>query len=67
VKLKIKYRGSEREVVIDKKKVRAEDILKALGLSSEYAFVVKNDEVVSEEEIIKEGDDIKVINAISGG
>jgi sulfur carrier protein len=67
MKLKIKYRGKEQEIEINKDKVKAGDILEALGLSSEYAFVVKNGEVVSEEEEIKETDDIKVINAISGG
>ncbi len=67
MKLKVKYRGKYRELEFDKGRVKAEDILKALGLSSDYAFVVKNGEVVSEEEIIEENDDIKVVNAISGG
>jgi len=67
MKLKIKYRGKYKEIEIEKEKVRAEDILKLFGLSSEYAFIVKNGEVVSEDELINEGDDIKVINAISGG
>jgi len=63
MKLKIKYRGKYKEIEIEKEKVRAEDILKLFGLSSEYAFIVKNGEVVSEDELINEGDDIKVINA----
>ncbi len=67
MRLKIKYRGKYQELEIKKDKVRAEDILKLLGLSSEHAFIVKNGEVVSEDEPIHEGDDIKVINAISGG
>jgi sulfur carrier protein len=67
MKLIVKYRGKETELEFDKEKILAKDILKALNLSSEYAFVVKNGEVVSEEEEIKETDDIKVINAISGG
>ena len=67
MKLIVKYRGKETELEFDKEKILAKDVLKALNLSSEYAFVVKNGEVVSEEEEIKETDDIKVINAISGG
>ncbi len=67
MKLIVKYRGKETELEFDKEKILAKDVLKALNLSSEYAFVVKNGEVVSEEEEIKEADDIKVINAISGG
>ena len=65
--LKLKYRGKIQTVNIEKEKVKAEDILKALGLSSEYAFVVKNGEVVPEDEVISEEDEIKVVNAISGG
>ncbi len=65
--LKVKYRGKIQTVNIEKEKVKAEDILKALGLSSEYAFVVKNGEVVPEDEVISEEDEIKVVNAISGG
>ncbi len=67
MKIKVKYRNQIKEIEIKKEKIKAEDILKALGLSSEYAFVVKNGEVVPEDEIITELDDIKVINAISGG
>ncbi|NPA51485.1 MAG: MoaD/ThiS family protein [Aquificae bacterium] len=67
MKLKVKYRGKFYELDINKEKVTALDILKALNLSSEYAFVVKNGEVVPEEELINETDDIKVVNAISGG
>lgn len=67
MKIKVKYRGKEQELEIDKEKITAEDILKALGLSSEYAFVVKNGEVIPENETISETDSIKVINAISGG
>lgn len=65
--LKVKYRGKEQVIRIDKKRVRAIDILKALGLSSEYAFVIKNGELIQEDELINPEDDIKVVNAISGG
>jgi ThiS family. len=38
-----------------------------LNLSRDYAFVVKNDEIVDLDEYITESDKVKVINAISGG
>jgi len=67
VELKVKYRGKEKVLTIKKEKVLAIDLLKALGLSPEYAFVVKNGEVVPETEEIKSEDSIKIVNAISGG
>ena len=67
MEIKVKYRGKEQILTFDKEKVTALDILKALGLSPEYAFVAKNGELASEEEEIKPEDNIKVVNAISGG
>ncbi len=67
MEIKIKYRGKEQILKFDKKTVKAVDILKKLGLSPEYAFVVKNGELAQEDEPINPEDDIKVVNAISGG
>lgn len=65
--LKVKYRGEEKVLTFDKDKIKAKDILKSLGLSKDFAFVVKNGEIVDENETVLESDEIKVINAISGG
>jgi sulfur carrier protein len=51
----------------EENKVKAKDLLKAMNLSREYAFVVVNGEVVEEDFYIREGDQVRVINAISGG
>lgn len=67
MRLKVKYRNEYKILEFDTDKVRAIDILKSLGLSRDFAFVVKNGEIVWENEIIDENDDIKVVNAISGG
>jgi len=67
MKIRVKYRGKYRDINIDKNNIKAIDILKALDLSPQFAFVVKNGEVVPEDEPISEKDDIKVVNAISGG
>jgi sulfur carrier protein len=67
MEIKVIYRGQERTLHLEGEKVKAKDILKALNLSKDYAFVVKNDQVVSEEETINPGDRIRVVNAISGG
>ena len=67
MEFKVKYRGKDIVVSIDKDKVLAIDLLKSLDLSPEFAFVVKNGEIVPETEEIKPDDNIKVVNAISGG
>jgi sulfur carrier protein len=67
MEIKVKYRGKEQVLNFEKEKVSVLDILKALNLSSEHAFVAVNGELVSEEYIIKPEDNIKVVNAISGG
>jgi sulfur carrier protein len=67
MKLRVQYRGKELELEFEGDKVKAKDLLKAMNLSREYAFVVVNGEVVEEDYYIKEGDQVRVINAISGG
>ncbi len=67
MKLRVQYRGKELELEFEGDKVKAKDLLKAMNLSREYAFVVVNGEVVDEDFYIKEGDQVRVINAISGG
>jgi sulfur carrier protein len=67
MKLRVQYRGKELELEFEGDKVKVKDLLKAMNLSREYAFVVVNGEVVEEDYYIKEGDQVRVINAISGG
>ncbi len=67
MKLRVQYRGKELDLEFEENKVKAKDLLKAMNLSREYAFVVVNGEVVEEDFYIREGDQVRVINAISGG
>ncbi len=67
MEIKVKYRGKEQILKFNKERVTALDILKALNLSPEHAFVAKNGELASEDEEVSPQDQIKVINAISGG
>ena len=67
MKLRVQYRGKELKLEFEGDKVKAKDLLKAMNLSREYAFVVVNGEVVEEDFYIEEGDQVRVINAISGG
>ncbi|NPA32713.1 MAG: MoaD/ThiS family protein [Aquificae bacterium] len=63
--IKVVYRGKEYE--FPEKKLKAKEILKRLGLSPLSSLVVKNGEVIPEDEEVSEGDEVRVINAISGG
>ncbi len=67
MEIKVKYRGKEQILKFDKEDVTALDILKALGLSPEHAFVAVNGELAPEDQVVKPEDNIKVVNAISGG
>lgn len=67
MELKVKYRGKEKILVFEKDRVKAKDVLNALNLSREFAFVVKNGQVVGDDELLFPDDDVRVINAISGG
>ena len=67
MEIKVKYRDEIKFLKFDKDRVKVIDILKALKLSPDYAFIVKGNEILREEEIVEEVDDIEVISAISGG
>ncbi|MDQ7038208.1 MAG: MoaD/ThiS family protein [Aquificota bacterium] len=63
--IKVLYRG--KEIEIPEKRMRAGDLLRRLGLSPLSSIVIRNDEVISEEDYVQEGDRVRVVNAISGG
>ncbi|MEZ0323971.1 MAG: MoaD/ThiS family protein [Hydrogenothermaceae bacterium] len=67
MQLVVRYRGKDVILEFDREKIKASDILKVLNLSKDFAFVVKNGEIVPENEEITQTDEIRVINAISGG
>ncbi len=63
--IKVIYRGKEYE--LPERKLKAKDVIRKLGLSPLSSLVVKNGEVISEDDYVEEGDEVRVINAISGG
>ncbi len=63
--IKVLYRGKEYE--FPEKKLKAKELIRRLGLSPLSSLVVKNGEVIPEEDYVEEGDEVRVINAISGG
>ncbi len=63
--LKVLYRG--KEIELPEKRLKVRELLERLGLSPLSTLVVKNGEVVQENDYVEEGDNVRVINAISGG
>lgn len=64
-KIFVLYRS--KKIIFEEKEMRVKEILKKLNLSSEYAFAVKGGEILDENQTVKAGEEIKIINAISGG
>jgi len=62
--MKVIFRGRESEV---KGPLKVKELLKMLGLLPESTVVLKNGEPVTEDELLEEGDEVRVISAISGG
>lgn len=67
MKVYVEYRGQRMEMEFEGRHVKAGDLLKAMGLSREYAFVVRGEEILEEKDLIEDGETVRVINAISGG
>lgn len=65
IKVFIERTQEEKEIVFHGETVG--DLLKELGIPISEVVVVKNDEVVTEDEKIEEGDFIKIIDVVSGG
>jgi len=63
--IKVLYRGKEYE--FPEKRLKAKELIRKLGLSPLSSLVIKNGEVISEEDYVEEGDEVRVVNAISGG
>ena len=59
--------GEENEVREISENVTIKELLKILDIPSETVVVKKNEYIVIEEEIVKEGDTIEIIKVIFGG
>ena len=62
----MKLWDGEKEVEV-KDKARVIDVLKTIGINPETVLVKKGDEVIVEDEVLKENDEIELIKVVSGG
>ncbi len=64
VTVKVEFRGQVFEF---DRRMKVKELLERLNLSPESTIVVRNDEVLTEDEWLEEDDEVKVVSAISGG
>jgi sulfur carrier protein len=62
--LKVKFRDQTFEF---DREMTVRELLKELNLSPESTLVVRDDEVLTEDEKLRRDDEVRVISAISGG
>ncbi|OGW17788.1 MAG: hypothetical protein A3G93_15255 [Nitrospinae bacterium RIFCSPLOWO2_12_FULL_45_22] len=62
--MKVYFRGKIYEYA---GMIMVKDLLKDLALSAQAVLVIKNNEVITEDEFVGETDEVRVISAISGG
>ncbi len=59
--------GKEREVEFKGKKIRVDKLLESMGIFPETAVVVKEGELLCDDELLKDGERVKVVVATSKG
>ena len=68
MKLKVFYDRESREKTIELgNNATIKELLKKMGINPVTVIVSKNNDVVLEDEKLKDKDDIKIISVISGG
>ena len=68
MKLKIFYdRENKEKTIILCDNLTVKDLLARLNINPVTVIVSKNNEIILEDEKLKENDDIKIISVISGG
>ena len=60
-------RENKKEKVSLEKEITVEELMRQLGVNKAEVVPVKNNELVTEDSIVKAGDDIKFLAVISGG
>lgn len=62
--MQITYRDKKWEI---KGKITARDAMKKLGVDPESVLVVVNDRLVTDDTILREEDQVKLVAVVSGG
>lgn len=65
--MKVFIEKDSSTINIKKTNITASELLKELNINSSNVILVKNDEVILEDELLSEEDEIKILSVISGG
>ena len=65
--MKIYLEKDNKSLSLKIKKIDGKKLLEKLKINPSSVILVKNDEVVLEDEILESGDDIKILSVVSGG
>jgi sulfur carrier protein len=66
VRIDVVYEGKKKSVML-RKDARIDDLLEKLEINRETVLVRLNSKVCVEEEALREGDEVEIVKAISGG
>ena len=66
MKVRIAYRGRKKDIQLNDK-ARVSDIFQKTEINPETVIVKRNDEILTEDEKLKENDNIELIRIVSGG
>lgn len=66
MKINVKVGNNEDTVTVSEEKT-IKDLLESMDIAAETVVVKKNDYIVIDEEVLKDGDSIEVIQVIYGG
>ncbi|MGB4147099.1 MAG: MoaD/ThiS family protein [Acetomicrobium sp.] len=62
--MKVRYRDEELEF---RESMSVNKLLKKLSLRKNEVVVIKNDAIVTEDEMLRPGDDVRIIDTVRGG
>ena len=66
-KILVELEGKEREVEFKGRKIRVDRLLELLSIYPETAVVVKGKELLCDDELLTDGEEVKVVVATSKG
>ena len=62
--MKVRYRDEELEF---RESMSVNKLLKKLSLRKNEVVVIKNDAIVTEDEMLRPGDDVRIMDTVIGG
>lgn len=65
--IKVKFPNGDFKIINGISRIKAKELLERLGLLREEYVIVKNEHVITDEDIVTDGDEIVLYAVVSGG